>query len=104
MASNQTPDISETELPLNWKIALRVWWAIAWRAMILAMVAGGLMTLAMNIVGRDDETISLIFYIIGIFVSVVLEVWLIHHALSQNYGSFRIAIIKKSREGNQESG
>lgn len=92
---SQNSSISEKELPLDWKIALRVWWAIAWRAMILATVAGGLMTLAMNVVGRDDETISLIFYVIGIFVSVILEVWLIHHALSQNYGSFRIAIVKK---------
>ena len=88
----------EVELPLNWKIAMRVWWAIAWRAMILATVAGGLMTLLMNVVGRDNEAISLIFYVIGIFVSVALEVWLIHHALGQRYGSFRIAIMKKEAE------
>lgn len=84
----------EMEMPLTWKVALRVWFGIAWRAMIMGVVAGGLMTLLMNMVGRDNEAINLTVYIISIFISVGLEVWLIRHALGQNYGSFRIAVLK----------
>jgi hypothetical protein len=87
--------MSEIEIRPNCKIALRVWWSIAWRASICGVVAGGLMKLALNYLGRDNENVVLMAMAVSLVFSVGIEVWLIWHALTHHYGSFRIAVLKK---------
>lgn len=86
---------SEIEIRPNWKVALRVWWSIAWRASIFGVVAGGAMKLALDYLGRGNEDVVLTAMAVSVVFSVVIEVWLIWHALTHHYGSFRIAVLKK---------
>ena len=91
----------EVEIRPNWRVALRVWWSIAWRAGVLGVVAGGTMKLALNLLGREDENLVLAAMGVSLVISVGLEVWLIHHALTHQYGSFRIAVMKKNHPGSE---
>jgi hypothetical protein len=85
----------EIEIRPGIKVALRVWWSIAWRAAVIGTVAGAAMKLAMRYIGHDNEDIVLAIMLVSVVLSVALEVWLIWHALSHHYGSFRIAVLHK---------
>ena len=88
----------ETEIRPNWQIALRVWWSIFWRAAILGVVAGGLMKWVFHFLDRDNEDVVLAAMLVSLAFSIGAEVWLIWHALTHHYGSFRIAVMKKEKE------
>lgn len=90
--------MSEREIHPNWKIALRVWWSIAWRASIVGVVAGGLMKVVLDYLGRGDENVVLTAMLVSLVFSVSIEVWLIWHALTHHYGSFRIAVLKQEKD------
>lgn len=83
------------EIRPNLKICLRVWWSIAWRAMLIGSVAGGVMTQLVHYINSNDETIKLTLLLIGAVFSFFLEVWLIKDLLSRNFGTFRIAVLNK---------
>ena len=85
----------ETEVPASWREAVRVWWALAWRAALIGLVASGGLTLLLGTVGRQNETLNSIIYVFSAGFSIAVEIWLIRHMLRQDFGSFRIAVLRK---------
>ena len=53
------------------------------------------MKVVLAYVGRNNEDVVLLLMGISVVFSVAIEVWLIWHALTHQYGSFRIAVLKK---------
>jgi len=90
--------VREIEIQPNWKIALRVWWSISWRAGIFGVVAGSLVKWAFHYLDRNNEDVVLAAMLVSLVFSLGAEVWLIWHALTHHYGSFRIAVLKKEKE------
>jgi len=90
----------EVEVRPNWKIVLRVWWSIYWRSMVWGAIGGTGMKLILDFLGRENEQVVLIATGISIVFCLCMEVWFIWHALTHNYGSFRLVVMKKEPAGD----
>lgn len=93
--TKQRGPFRETEIRPNWKIALRVWWSINWRALVWGLIGGGVMKLVMRLVGQHNENAVLIAMGVSAVFCMLMEIWFIWHALTHHYGSFRLAVIKQ---------
>ena len=87
--------VRETEIRPNWKIALRVWWSINWRALVWGMIGGAAMKLALSFLGRENENVVLAAMGVSALFCMGMEIWFIWHAITHDYGSFRLAVIKR---------
>jgi hypothetical protein len=85
----------EIEVRPNWKIVLRVWWSIYWRSLVWGLVGGSVMTLTLDFLGRESESVVLIATGVSAVFCICMEVWFIWHALTHNYGGFRLVVMKK---------
>lgn len=95
------------ELEVTWGRAVRVWWAVTWRAIGLGMLVGGLSGCAIGfVVGMvghashaDQATVNTIITMItiptGLVLGVVVSIWTTRAVLEKQFREFRIALIAR---------
>lgn len=93
------------ELPVTWGRAVRVWWALTWRTILIAMMVGGLsgclIGAVVGFVGSarhiDQPTIQAIITMLtvptGIVLGLMVSVWTTRAVLEKRFREFRIALI-----------
>jgi hypothetical protein len=90
------------EVKPNWWIALRVWWAYTWRLLLFTFVAGLPFTLLVKQFGGRSELVDNLIFLTSSLVFILVEVAVMGRLLRRDFGSFRIAIVKKT-PGHQDS-
>ncbi len=86
------------EVPTD-KLALQVWWAMVWRAMPLALLAGiavgflaGIAGSFMNIsVESVQGPLTFLGFVLGLFITVKV----IKHLMTKGFGVYRLAVVRK---------
>ena len=77
------------EIDVTWLRALKVWWSITWRSMLLGFFICVLVTFAMFAFGLK-EYVGLTTSIIGILVGIAA----VKFVLGKTYKDFRLVLVK----------
>jgi ABC-type multidrug transport system permease subunit len=87
------------EIDPTYLIAVRVWWAWCWRAVLLgfgmALLFGIAIGFAGAIIGLDKNVVTSVGGIAGFFIGLFFSIHVMKGMLSKNFGSFRVAVIKQ---------
>lgn len=87
------------EIEITLEKILPVWWAFVWRAMLVTMlvgfVLGGIGGFIAGASG-NPRLAGTVGALLGWLASIPVSIWALKAALSKNYGSFSIALIKRS--------
>lgn len=88
------------EQEATWGVILKFWWAWTWRsfvlAMLLSLVLGFVMGLFAKMIGIDMRSSILFVNLSSIVVSLPVTFYMLKKVFAKDFGSFRIAIIKKN--------
>jgi hypothetical protein len=88
--------MTRTEIP--WSRVLAIWWAAAWRAVLIgyiAIVAVGLL-LMLTIGSRLEEPVLVVLLsACGAVWQAAVSIWALWFALSKEYRGFRIVITSR---------
>jgi hypothetical protein len=100
--------VAPVELEATWGRAVRVWWAVTWRSLLLAVCVGaGLGCCAGGFIGvlgafvgasqaRVQEVIQLVTLPIGALMGLLAGMWATRVVLRKKFRHFRIALIERS--------
>ena len=91
------------ELEATWNRAIRVWWSLAWRsiiAAIVAMVFGGVVGFIVGVVGAilqlPIQAIQSVAAVLGIVIGLPISVVPIKLILGKDYGEFRLVLLSNA--------
>ena len=88
------------ELEITWERAMRVWWLIAWRGLlvgwIIAVVLAFLIGEAGGRLGVDFPTVAAVATVLSWLAGLAWGLVVVKMALKKNYQDFRMALLKKS--------
>lgn len=82
------------EKKATWGIALRVWWSMFWRAVLIYFIMGFLIGVFGSVAGWDNAKISLYTNLLVLVSSIPLGIYLLKIVLGKKYKTFRVAIIR----------
>ncbi len=100
--------VAPVELEVTWGRALRVWWAITWRSLLLALCVGaGLGCCAGGFIGalgafvgasqaRIQEVVQLVTLPLGVLMGLLAGMWATRAVLRKKFRHFRIALVERS--------
>ncbi len=90
------------ELQATWRRVIRVWWALAWRnvlvtmaAMIVSFFAGFLLGLILEAFGVPVKIIQVVSFPLGMAIGLafsLIPIWLI---FGKDFGEFRLVLMGK---------
>ncbi len=95
-----TQQIAETqqEIPVTYTIALKIWWAYMWRALLAAFALGvllGIVAAFIATISTIPPAISIIFAtILPFFGGIGISIYVFKYILSKKFSDFRVAIVK----------
>lgn len=89
--------MAETEIEVTWGHAVRIWWAMVWRAVLFGSILGFVLGFSIGIVGAmlgvGKESLSGVMTILVLLTGIPLGIWVLKIVLKKNFGKFRIAIL-----------
>ncbi len=95
MGENNIPAVV---LPVTWQRALRIWWALWWRGMLLSLGIGGLLALVVGIIGgllSIGEGPTIVVAVIAYFgVLAAIAVLPVQWVFKKQLKNFRIVLIE----------
>jgi len=88
------------ELDITWGKAIRIWWSLLWRNLLLAIVVsvfvgmpiGFIIGFSMSAMGAPQEMILFVCWPIGFFIGLASSVIPIKMILGKDFGDFRLII------------
>ena len=87
------------EMELTFKRTMPVWWAFAWRAVLVFMLASLVLGLLIGVVegitGSPPLSIA-VSSLHGFLVLIPGSIWALKAALSKAYGNYSIVLVKRS--------
>lgn len=83
----------------SWGLSLKVWWAMTWRILPLALIAGFLMGMVAGIAGQamampTDQTLNLA-KILGALAGAVVSVIIIRRLMERGFGNMRLVVVDR---------
>lgn len=88
------------ELEVTWGRTVRVWWAYAWRnlvvivvSMILGFIFGGIIGFILGVAGVPIETIVAITTPLGFVIGIALSIIPMRMILGKDFGTFRLVLV-----------
>lgn len=100
MSTPAAPEIRFLEPTLEH--ALIIWWAWAWRAVLLiiglGLVTGFAVGLVGALMGLPKETVSTMAGFAGFILGVGASVYVLKRILRKDFGDFRICLLAKSNQ------
>lgn len=94
------------EIPVTWKIALKVWWSLLWRGFLYsAFIAWPVIFVVVHVfayswchLGGSSEALmqalTPLTYIVGTIIGVPVGIWVMKLTLNYPFSGFRIVIVK----------
>ncbi|MGH1455380.1 MAG: hypothetical protein ACRBDI_01235 [Alphaproteobacteria bacterium] len=87
-----------SELPSD-KLALQIWWAMMWRAVPLALLAGAGAGFVIGIIAvvakTPPESIQTPSMLLGGLLGVFVTVKVIKRLMTHGFGNYRLMVVKK---------
>ncbi|GHD66022.1 hypothetical protein [Jeongeupia chitinilytica] len=92
------------ELEMTWRRAIRVWWAYAWRVLVLTLLAGAVFGITAGVIvailagnaGASADIPRLALAAFGTLLGAVLSLVSMKCVLGCNFGEFRVALISNT--------
>jgi hypothetical protein len=85
------------ELEATWGRVISVWWLLAWRGLLGAVLIGAVVGFIIGFIGAlahvSQETITLLSSIAGALVGLAWAIMVVRMALRKRYGEFRLALV-----------
>jgi hypothetical protein len=91
--------IGMEEIELTLEKTMPIWWAFAWRAVLVSMLAGfflGAMGGFIVGVAGSPQLAGAVGSLLGFFGGIPVSIWALKAALSKTYGNNSIALVKRS--------
>lgn len=87
------------ELEVTWGRVMSVWWLLAWRSGLGAVLIGAAVGFVIGLVGAlagvSTDTITVLSTIAGAVVGLVWAIVVVRMALRKQYGEFRLALVRR---------
>ena len=87
------------ELEPTWQRALSVWWLLAWRgtvgAVLLMALVGAVFGFVDGVTGVSMASLRDVIVTLAVLVSLVWAILVVRMALRKQYGKFRIALVPR---------
>lgn len=85
------------EVEANYSTALKLWWALIWRTVPLAMAGAFVIGLVLGIiVGVTGLGLSpIVSGVFGLVWGAFASVWVIKRLMTKGFGNYRLAILEK---------
>ena len=93
--------VAEGTLEVTWGRAAKVWWSLAWRAVLFGalagMLSGAIIGAFMGATGAPPQTIAGVTTWAGGVVGIPVGIWVVRTTLSKSWSDFRIALVAVPR-------
>lgn len=86
------------EIELTLEKTMPIWWAFAWRAVLVSMLAGAVLgAIGGFIVGvaGSPQLGGAVGSLLGFFASIPVSIWALKSALSKTYGNYAMVLVKR---------
>ena len=90
------------ELEITWRRAARIWLSYLWRnliaivvAMLLGIIAGGIVGFIMGALGFDGRTIQFVVAPLGGVMGLLISIVPMKLILGKDFGEFRLVLLAK---------
>jgi hypothetical protein len=88
------------ELEITWGRVMSVWWLVAWRSGVGAVLLGAAIGFVIGFIGAlaavPVQTITVLSTAAGAIVGLVWAIVVVRMALRKHYGDFRLALVPKA--------
>ena len=86
------------EIELTLEKTMPIWWAFAWRAVLVSMLAGFVLgAIGGFIVGvaGSPQLGGAVGSLLGFFASIPVSIWALKAAMSKTYGNYAVVLVKR---------
>ena len=86
------------QIELTLERTMPIWWAFAWRAFLISMLAGLVLgAIGGFIVGvaGSPQLGGAVDSLLGLFTAIPVSIWAMKSALSKTYGIYSVVLIKR---------
>ncbi len=85
------------ELDPTWGRVMSVWWLLAWRTMVGAVLLGGAVVFVFGAITALEnwpaDKIQMVSSVLGAVIGVLWAIVVVRMALKKQYGNYRIALV-----------
>jgi hypothetical protein len=78
------------------KTALRVWWGLTWRALLLTLAAGAVSGFLLGVIFGfahvPDQLSKRIAALVNVPLGVYLGVWVVRRMMTHGFGRYRLVV------------
>ena len=87
-----------TELEVTWDRTLKVWWSLAWRAVLFGFLGGFVIGFVVGflggLVGAEKQVVMLLYKMAALIAFIPIGIWVVKVVLIKRFPGFRIALIQ----------
>lgn len=84
-------------IEVTWGMAIKVWWSIVWRSVLIGFLAGLVVGVVMHLIGTvmgmDPELVQSIITLLSPILGLVIGVWAVKKVLYKRYANFSVVCI-----------
>ena len=82
------------QIELTLERTMPIWWAFAWRAFLISMLAGLVLGAIVGVAG-SPQLGGAVDSLLGLFAAIPVSIWAMKSALSKTYGIYSVVLIKR---------
>ena len=82
------------QIELTLERTMPIWWAFAWRAFLISMLAGLVLGAIVGVAG-SPQLGGAVGSLLGLFAAIPVSIWAMKSALSKTYGIYSVVLIKR---------
>jgi ABC-type Fe3+-siderophore transport system permease subunit len=87
------------ELEVTWRRVMGVWWLVAWRSVVGAVLIGAAIGFVIGSVGAlagiPEQSLTILGTAAGAIVGLVWAIVVVRMALRKQYSDFRLALVPR---------
>jgi hypothetical protein len=87
------------------QLAAKIWWAFAWRALLLVVGAGFLLGLALGLIGfalkTSQESMANVSGFLGLLIGVGASIEVMYRLLNKRFKTFQLVVVSPDEEQPQ---
>ncbi len=88
----------DIEIPSD-KVALKIWWALSWRTLIMAFLVSFLASIIINAIahmaGASPADVQVPAAIAGGLLGLYVSVKVIKYLMTKGFGDYRLVLVRK---------
>ena len=86
------------EIELTLERTMPIWWAFAWRAFLVSMLAGFVLGAIGGFIvsmAGSPQLGGAVGSLLGFFAAIPVSIWAMKSALSKTYGNYSVVLVKR---------